>query len=66
MNKKKTTTRDLLMFRIRPEVPSDVELARKLRKAAEVTGIPVSQLLRDGGARMIKDLAKRYPEVAAA
>lgn len=63
---KKKSTRELLMFRIRPEVASDIELARKLRKASEITGIPVSQLLRDGGARMVRDLAKKYPEVAAA
>lgn len=63
---KKTKTPDLIMFRVRPEVPSDQALARRLRRAAELTGTPVSQLLREAGEKQLKELAKRYPEIEAA
>lgn len=63
---KKKTTPELIMFRVRPEVPSDQALARRLRLAAEVTGKPVSQLLREGGEQILKELAKQYPQLAAA
>jgi hypothetical protein len=56
----------LIMFRVRPDVPSDQALARRLRKAAKVTGTPVSQFLRESAERSLKELAKRYPEIEAA
>lgn len=64
MNKKKSTS-ELITFRIRP-IARDRELIRQLRKAAEITGTPVSQLLREGGETVVKELAKRYPELTAA
>lgn len=54
------------MFRIRPDVASDQDLARRLRKAASLTGTPVSQLLRQGGEQVLRELAKKHPELAAA
>lgn len=63
---KKKQTPELIMFRVRPDVPSDQALARRLRDAARLTGKPVSQLLREGGEQVLKDLAKQHPELAAA
>ena len=63
---KEKQTPEMIMFRVRPDVPSDQALALRLRKAARLTGKPVSQLLREGGEQVLKDLAKRHPELAAA
>lgn len=64
MGKKKPTP--LIMFRVRPEIPGDVDLQRRLKAAARVTGKPMSQLLREATEQKLKELARRYPEIAAA
>lgn len=64
MVKKKPTT-ELIMFRIRPEIPADGELKRRLKRAAVVTGKPMSQLMREATEQKLKELAKRYPELEA-
>jgi len=64
MGKKKATP--LIMFRVRPEIPGDADLQRRLKAAARVTGKPMSQLLREATEQKLKELARRYPEIAAA
>lgn len=64
MTKKKSTP--LIMFKVRPEIPADVELQRQLRIAARVTGKPMSELLREATKQKLKELARRHPEIAAA
>lgn len=63
---KKKPEPNLIMFRVRPGVPSDRDLARRIRRAAEVTGTPVSQLMRQALADKLKSLAKDHAELAAA
>lgn len=64
MVKRKPTP--LIMFRVRPEIPADASLQRRLKRAATLTGKPMSQLLREATEHKLKELARRYPEIEAA
>lgn len=64
MRKKKTKT-ELIMFRVRPEQASDAALVRRLRLATKVSGTPMSQILREGTEKQLKEMAKRFPEIEA-
>lgn len=54
------------MFKVRPGIPADLELQRKLKAASRVTGKPMSDLLREATEQKLRMLARRYPEIAAA
>lgn len=62
----KTKSSALIMFRVRPEIPADSSLQRRLKRAAVLTGKPMSQLLREAAEAKLKELARRYPEIEAA
>ncbi len=65
MPKKKPEPK-LLTLRVRPGVPADRERIRRLYLAANLTGAPASQIMRDAIDEKVKQISKQHPELAAA
>lgn len=56
----------VVMFRVRPNIPSDAKLARQLRIASDLTGISMSRFLREAMIERLAVLSREFPEIEAA
>lgn len=64
MAKKKEPT--LITLRVRPGVPGDRQRVRLLYRAAQLTGAPASQIIREALDDKVKEISKQHPELAPA
>jgi len=61
-----SSVKAVVMFRARPDIEEDMDLARRLRLAAHLSGISMTEIMKQGIETRLNELANKYPELARA